>query len=400
MSKSTFYILKRGKLLGPFTQSQLIQLAKQGKISAESNVRIGSAGQWHTAGKIRGLQAHLSGSDSSNKPPIGVAKVVPVAPAAKAASEETSPPLAKTVEWFVAGKQGRQFGPFSSSKLRELAADRKIQPTDLVWRDGLEKWHPASQVSGLFVIAPPPELVKSPEAAGSKVELIQPVQPTDTGSTRSVPQDVLEYFQSLVSQLPNEIRLDDQDDILIDGDPRNNSSRITRPDRLVAVFRSFGFEVHQFDTAFVASVALKKRKIDKFRQAIEESLPIQLRVRLKGPLGHNPRLSSNYFSDLFIRICVEHKMGMTSNTTPLRIRGSCSHSEFYDISKRGLWIFLYGCLTSFACLPFGCCFMTAAASETPDSDIQSVSLKAEAQLLSTYLIAICNEEMEKIGILS
>jgi TM2 domain-containing membrane protein YozV len=83
MSTSAFYVLKRGKQFGPFTQSQLIQLAKQGKISAESNVRNGSAGKWYSAGKIRGLRAHLSDSNSLNQPPIGVAAPVTEAPVPK-----------------------------------------------------------------------------------------------------------------------------------------------------------------------------------------------------------------------------------------------------------------------------------------------------------------------------
>ncbi|NQV24207.1 MAG: DUF4339 domain-containing protein [Rhodopirellula sp.] len=57
------------KTKGPFTQPQLIKLAKQGKISAESNVRKGATGKWHTAGKIRGLQSYLHESENSNESP-------------------------------------------------------------------------------------------------------------------------------------------------------------------------------------------------------------------------------------------------------------------------------------------------------------------------------------------
>jgi hypothetical protein len=66
VSKSAFYIQKRDNVLGPFTQSQLIQLAKQGKISAESNVRKGSSGKWHIAGTIRGLRSFLN-SDAPHR---------------------------------------------------------------------------------------------------------------------------------------------------------------------------------------------------------------------------------------------------------------------------------------------------------------------------------------------
>ena len=67
MSKSEFYVQKLGTCHGPFTQSQLIQLAKQSKITAESQVRKGPDGPWHFVGKIRGLKDFLGGNTS----PIG-----------------------------------------------------------------------------------------------------------------------------------------------------------------------------------------------------------------------------------------------------------------------------------------------------------------------------------------
>lgn len=51
-------------------------------------------------------------------------------------------------EWFV-GINGTQHGPLSSSQMRDMAAAGKIGPDDLVWRDGLAEWMPASQIQGL-----------------------------------------------------------------------------------------------------------------------------------------------------------------------------------------------------------------------------------------------------------
>lgn len=52
-------------------------------------------------------------------------------------------------QWYYT-KNGENFGPISSQQLRELAAAQSIEPTDLVWREGLASWQPASKVKGLF----------------------------------------------------------------------------------------------------------------------------------------------------------------------------------------------------------------------------------------------------------
>lgn len=52
-------------------------------------------------------------------------------------------------EWHYA-RDGQQFGPFSVEEFRRLASDRRLQPDDLVWRDDMADWKPASSVRGLF----------------------------------------------------------------------------------------------------------------------------------------------------------------------------------------------------------------------------------------------------------
>ncbi len=54
--------------------------------------------------------------------------------------------------WYYA-QQGVQYGPLSEDDLRRLAGERRLAPSDLVWRVGMSAWVPAAQVSGLF---PPP----------------------------------------------------------------------------------------------------------------------------------------------------------------------------------------------------------------------------------------------------
>lgn len=45
---------------------------------------------------------------------------------------------------------GQQFGPVTSAQLKKLADDQTIGPNDLVRKEGMRDWFPASQVRGLF----------------------------------------------------------------------------------------------------------------------------------------------------------------------------------------------------------------------------------------------------------
>ena len=60
-------------------------------------------------------------------------------------------------EWYY-GKGGQQEGPFDEATLRQRVASGQVNPTDLVWREGMAEWLPLSQVAELSssssVVAP------------------------------------------------------------------------------------------------------------------------------------------------------------------------------------------------------------------------------------------------------
>lgn len=69
--------------------------------------------------------------------------------------------------WFV-GSEGHRSGPFSADVLREMAVSGRLAPTDLVWREGMAAWAPATSVPGLFATSRPivaPSLSDNPYAA-------------------------------------------------------------------------------------------------------------------------------------------------------------------------------------------------------------------------------------------
>lgn len=57
-----------------------------------------------------------------------------------------SRPMAK---WYY-NQGGQQRGPISDSQLKRLASGGQLRPADLIWKEGLAQWVPASKVKGLF----------------------------------------------------------------------------------------------------------------------------------------------------------------------------------------------------------------------------------------------------------
>lgn len=58
-------------------------------------------------------------------------------------------------EWYYL-IDGEQIGPVPAADLKELADSGVLQPSDLVWKDGMPDWKPAAQVPGLLSAQPPP----------------------------------------------------------------------------------------------------------------------------------------------------------------------------------------------------------------------------------------------------
>ena len=66
-------------------------------------------------------------------------------------------------QWYY-NKSGQRQGPVTSEKLKELAAQGYLVPTDLVWKEGMNQWTEARNLKGLF---PTPTKPVSPESHSS-----------------------------------------------------------------------------------------------------------------------------------------------------------------------------------------------------------------------------------------
>jgi GYF domain 2 len=77
-------------------------------------------------------------------------------------------------EWYYT--QGdRKVGPVSAKELGEAAKSGKLQPTDMVWTDGMKDWKEARSIKGLESIWPIASLPPVPRIA--KPVAVQPTPP-------------------------------------------------------------------------------------------------------------------------------------------------------------------------------------------------------------------------------
>src|SRR5262245_56884126 len=65
--------------------------------------------------------------------------------------------------WYYA-RAGQKVGPLSVGQLRQLADAGQLQPADMVWREGAQKWIAAASVPGFLPAAQPRP---KPVAAGT-----------------------------------------------------------------------------------------------------------------------------------------------------------------------------------------------------------------------------------------
>jgi hypothetical protein len=71
------------------------------------------------------------------------------------------------------GRNGQQTGPFSIEQLKAMAAGGELNPTDLVWKEGMSGWEPASTLPGVFTSAATSTPMSSMPVASATPPLVQ-----------------------------------------------------------------------------------------------------------------------------------------------------------------------------------------------------------------------------------
>ena len=101
------------------------------------------------------------------------------------------------MQWYYS-KNGTQLGPVAQGELIAKLASGEVSPSDLVWKDGMADWIPASRVPELAGSSQPPSApVSSPVGSSSPSPYTAPSSPYAPSQVPS--QDIPNYlWQSIV----------------------------------------------------------------------------------------------------------------------------------------------------------------------------------------------------------
>jgi hypothetical protein len=78
-------------------------------------------------------------------------------------------------QWYVA-RDRQKVGPYSMEQIKALVGQGQLAPTDMLLKEGVQKWVPASTVDGLFVaqVVPPPLPAVSSEVEKGSTPFVVP----------------------------------------------------------------------------------------------------------------------------------------------------------------------------------------------------------------------------------
>jgi hypothetical protein len=104
------------------------------------------------------------------------------------------------IDQFYVGREGKKFGPFSTSKLRALAAAGKLRPTDAIWKPGMDKAVRAAKVRNLFPLPKFPLSLPDATAVEATQALSSPAPsgPPCVSSLEGAGEDRITYLDGSV----------------------------------------------------------------------------------------------------------------------------------------------------------------------------------------------------------
>jgi hypothetical protein len=141
---SEWYCRLMGTELGPFTSKQLLEMARQHRITPDDSVRKGSDGDWVGAHRVKGLFEDTGAST------IIMAHLPPdVQQALENAREESPAPAGPPVVTWHYISDHNKVGPLSFDELVAHGKQGLLKPHCRVWSSKSPKWCEAKDVAGL-----------------------------------------------------------------------------------------------------------------------------------------------------------------------------------------------------------------------------------------------------------
>jgi len=91
--------------------------------------------------------------------------------------------------WY--SKNDERFGPHTAVELKEIAATGQITATDMVWKEGLPNWLPASKIKGLVSTAVPSEPPPLPSKAQGTPPIKAAAKVTEAQANKTTTRKIL-----------------------------------------------------------------------------------------------------------------------------------------------------------------------------------------------------------------
>ena len=89
-------------------------------------------------------------------------------------------------QWFYTDAQQQQLGPISFEQVQQLAVSGNIQPTTLIWTEGMAEWAQADQVQGIYA-APEAPVAAAPVQLATGVAAAPAANPYAVPGTQVAP---------------------------------------------------------------------------------------------------------------------------------------------------------------------------------------------------------------------
>jgi len=159
-----FFVRWRGKVSGPYSRAQIIQMAKGGQLTRHHAVSSDMA-NWQPAAELPWVFT----VPAQNEAPSSETK----ASATSETLHTPQPPTPLRQEWYYSQAGKPQIGPVTFAILQQLSIAGQLHATDQVWSEGSPSWIPAAQVPGLVFSTPSPSVPEREPRSTERRQVLQ-----------------------------------------------------------------------------------------------------------------------------------------------------------------------------------------------------------------------------------
>ena len=139
-----WYVRMRGRVLGPFSPSQLASLRDRGRLTDDHELSQDRR-SWMRASEMPGVFALSAQREPQPARAVELEWPVSSSPGEAPAPARISPAAQVEAQWFVARGTSHQ-GPMTHADVQRMISAGDLGADSLVWKQGMPAWQPAAQV--------------------------------------------------------------------------------------------------------------------------------------------------------------------------------------------------------------------------------------------------------------